>query len=184
MATKSKKRRKNNPILGRLLIYLGITILIAVFSLTQIEYLTPSKNQFLLKTKVESSDPIPTSVQISNNGKIPVQKGYFRNGGWQLSDETALYLISSGKPGKPGNIVIYGHNTENIFADLKKAKIGDQIQLETTSDKKLKFRVDTVKNVFPNQIEILKQGREQRITLYTCTGLLDSMRLVVSGTRV
>lgn len=169
-------------ILGKFLILTGLLIIFAVIILTQIETLTPAKTKVYLPVSTQSQNPTPKSVQILNKTKlIRVKEGTFQDGKWELSDTNALYLASSGIPGKPGNIVIYGHNTENIFADLKKTKFGDQVQIETSSGKKLKFKVDTIKSVLPNNVEILKQGPDERITLYTCSGLLDSMRLVVSG---
>ena len=194
MATKSRKnsRHSENPptrgtsavktVIGKILILTGILTILAVIGLTQIDSLAPAKAKVYLPVSIQSQNPAPKSVQILNKTKlIPVKKGVYQDGKWELSEISALYLTSSGIPEKPGNIVIYGHNTENIFADLKKAKIGDNLQIETTSGKKLTFKVDTIKSVLPNAVEILKQGPDQRITLYTCTGLLDSMRLVVSG---
>lgn len=169
-------------IIGRLLILTGLLVIFTVIILTQIDSFAPAKSKVYLPVSTQSQNPTPKSVQILSKTKLtPVKNGIYQNGKWELSDNNALYLASSGIPGKPGNIVLYGHNTENIFADLKKAKVGDQIQIDTASGTKLTFKVDTVKSVLPNAVEILKQGPDQRITLYTCTGLLDSLRFVVSG---
>lgn len=119
-----------------------------------------------------------------NSKKIPVGLGNFQNDQWQLSKSKALYLTSSGKLGTNGNIVIYGHNTDRIFSNLGSVKIGDQINIDSQNGQTLKYEIDSIKTVNPKDISVLQERNEQRITVFTCDGLFDSKRLVVSGVKI
>lgn len=189
MATKSKKIPKKHllhikwkQVFGRLLISLGIfTILVTIF-LTQMAYISPNKQTILL-SNTSSLSTYPISITL-NNSTYTLEKGTFKYGLWPLSDSNPTYLESSGTPTQPGNIIIYGHNTPKIFGNLSELKEGSVVSITTNTHTTLDYKIDLVKKVLPQDVEILQQGRDEQITLFTCTGLFDSMRLVVSGKRI
>jgi LPXTG-site transpeptidase (sortase) family protein len=189
MATKSKKILKKNNltirwkrILGRILISSGIfTILVTIF-LTQMAYISPNKQTVVLNKSTVTTNT-PSTIRF-NNTTFKLEKGTFQYGLWPLSDSNPVYLETSGNPDQPGNIIIYGHNTPKIFGSLSLLEEGSEVTLTTNHNTSLIYKIDTVKKVFPQNVEILQQGSEERLTLFTCTGLFDSMRLVVSGKRI
>ncbi len=189
MATKSKKIPKKHyltfkwkKVFGRVLISFGVfTILITIF-LTQMAYISPNKQTVVLN-KTAITTIFPSSITF-NNTTYKIEKGTFKYGLWPLSDSNPVYLETSGNPDQPGNIIIYGHNTPKIFGTLSLLKEGSEVTLTTNHSISLIYKIDTIKKVFPQEVDILQQGSEERLTLFTCTGLFDSMRLVVSGKRI
>ncbi len=197
MATKSKKTHTNQiypvaqlfkplfnwqKIFGQTLMGLGAFILVGTIFLTQMAYLAPDKEMVVL-SKETTNTSYPTSLQFLNNN-YEIEKGTFKYGLWPLSDSQPVYLESSGTPGQIGNIIIYGHNTAKVFGNLDALQQGSEVTLNTNSSEIFIYKIDSIKKVFPQDVEILQQGSEERITLFTCTGLFDSMRLVVSGIRI
>lgn len=170
------------PLIGRSLMALGAFIIVGTIFLTQMAYISPNKQTLVLSKELFNAT-IPASIEI-NQTAHQIETGNFKYGLWPLSDHNPVYLETSGTPGQPGNIIIYGHNTPKVFGNLKDLKEGSEVTITTNSHQTLTYKIDSIKNVFPQKVEILQQGREQRITLFTCTGLFDSMRLVVSGKRV
>lgn len=102
---------------------------------------------------------------------------------WPTTSKGISYLLSSDEPGM-GNAVFYGHNWPRILGDLGRARIGQTIEVTIKSGKKLRFRITGIQVVSPKAVEILAPTDNPRITLYTCTGFFDSMRLVVVATPV
>ena len=72
-----------------------------------------------------------------------------------------------------GNFCITGHNYPNskMFFKLNKVKKGDEIILTNPSGKSTKYKVYEIKEVLPEEIEVLSQETEEEkeVTLITCT---------------
>lgn len=100
------------------------------------------------------------------------------DGNWQTFYNGVSYLTNSARPGENSNIVIYGHNTNAVFGQLKQAKIGDLIELESV-DQVATYKIVTRSVVKPDAIEIALPTAKETLTLYTCIGLFDSHRLVL-----
>jgi len=100
---------------------------------------------------------------------------------WQTTKHGLSYLSSSPTPGTKGNSVIYGHNWSGILGNLSKVKVGDAINVIFQDGRERKFNVQFISVVTPDQTQILAPSKDTRLTLYTCTGFLDSKRLVVTA---
>ena len=163
---------------------LGALIIVLTIFLTQLQYITPIQSTIVL-SKQQADDSYPISVEVPNIiSPLAVEKGFYRYDLWSLSDNHPMYLETSGTPGKPGNVVIYGHDTQKIFGNLHKIQKGSVVTIKADTNQIFSYQIDSIKTVLPTNVEILQQGSEERITLFTCTGLFDSMRLVVSGKRI
>ncbi len=88
-------------------------------------------------------------------------------------------------PGEKGNVVIIGHRFLNLppatdtFYNLDKIKIGDHIDI-THSEGEYTYIVVETKEVESNDMSIIEQGDDYKLTLVTCTPLWTSeKRLVV-----
>lgn len=72
-----------------------------------------------------------------------------------------------------GNFCVIGHNYFNskMFFKLNKVQKDDEIILTNTFDEKVRYRVYEIKEILPNEVEILNQNtqEEREVTLITCT---------------
>lgn len=100
---------------------------------------------------------------------------------WQTTFDGVSYLASSPIPGTAGNSIMYGHNWKSLLGNLKNAKPGQTIRVIDNSGHVTNFEINYVQTVDPDDKSILDQTDDSRLTLYTCTGFLDSKRLVVTA---
>ncbi|RLE20978.1 MAG: hypothetical protein DRJ65_17030 [Acidobacteria bacterium] len=75
-------------------------------------------------------------------------------------------IVGTAQLGESGNCGIAGHR-DGFFRKLKDIGPGDQIELQTISGDDT-FIVENIKIVLPEQVEVLRQGEEDVITLVTC----------------
>ncbi len=130
--------------------------------------------------EVSTPQPKPVGLSIAQVGvNIPVESKQLSNGQWYLSDTQAVHLASSASPGEGGNIIVYGHNTQGVLGDVKDIREGDVIALQTEDGKQYEYRVTTLEQVDPDQIEAILPTTYEVLTMYTCSGFLDSQRLIV-----
>jgi len=52
-----------------------------------------------------------------------------------------------------------------------------------TKNEWFSYEVSDVKEVLPNQTEVIKPTDDERLTLYTCSGFADTKRLIVTARR-
>lgn len=183
---KFTKPSRSSGIFGNINIFLGFLGIILILSglylyinQTHTEKVPEilQKNQF-----ISFKDRIPANLYIpALNKYIQVETGSITNGIWYISKNKATYLTRSGIPGETGNIVIYGHNKKSIFGDLVLLKPGDPIIIETIDKNIFRYIVTKSLTVDPDNISIAYPTPTERLTLYTCTGLFDSKRLVIQA---
>jgi len=170
---------------SRLLIFLGvICIAIGVFLFWQ--RINPNRLAFAIQTtdqtNSETKNQYPTRLTLEQIGiDLPIIPARLTDKEWETTLQGVSYLISSPIPGNKGNSIFYGHNYNNILGNLEKTKHGDVITIQFGDKTKKLFEVVNVSTVTPDQTHILKQTEDSRITLYTCTGFLDSKRFVVTA---
>ncbi len=128
----------------------------------------------------------PVKLYIPKIDKILyVSDGFVQGDRWEISQTGVSYLTTSAAPGTVGNTVIYGHNLNDILGYLPNVTSGDSVYVTLANGGYVKYQVTETKEVTPNQIEILNQTTtDSRLTLYTCTGFLDSARFVVVAQKV
>lgn len=90
-------------------------------------------------------------------------------------------------PGQTGNVVITGHSSyfpwdpgrfKDVFALLHEVEKGDKIVIYFNQDKFV-YDVTNKKEVMPDNIEVLKQTPDDRITLITCTPVGTNLRRLI-----
>ena len=130
------------------------------------------------ETKVETSRP--TFIEIPSVGiKLPVEESSIIDGVWQISFKGASHLDKSARPGENGNVVIYGHNKNEIFGAIRWLKEGDTIKVKNEEGKEYMYRIVKTLITNPNDIQYVLPKDKETLTLYTCTGFLDSKRYIV-----
>ncbi|KKQ52100.1 hypothetical protein A2865_03125 [Candidatus Woesebacteria bacterium RIFCSPHIGHO2_01_FULL_39_17] len=114
---------------------------------------------------------------------LEVKKADIVNGYWEVFPDTAAWGSGSGIPGEKGNQIIFAHAREGLFLPLQSIKVG--VKLYILSDLGwFQYEVREIKEVYPNQIEVIAPTEDETLTLYTCSGFSDSKRLIVIAKRV
>ncbi len=136
------------------------------------------KTQTAAQVFVPSKEPATLYIpKLSRT--LAVSEGEVVNDRWSIAPSGVSYLKTSAAPGNVGNSVLYGHNRQNILGDLYLVKKGDNIYIVVKSGNIVKYEVTETKEVTPESVEILNSSADSRLTLYTCSGFLDSARFVV-----
>ncbi len=122
----------------------------------------------------------PQRIEIpSIKVNLPIIPAITKGNMWETSNQGVSYLSSSPLPGQKGNSVMYGHNWNYLLADLPKVKPGQTVYIIMENGYKKKFVIEYTATVNPSQTYIIDNTNDSRITIYTCTGFLDSKRFVV-----
>lgn len=174
----SKIKFSYTLILGLLLIAGGLFLV--VFS-SGIKSFNNIKNDGITSVSGRDSASIgrPEKIFIPKIGRyLPIEDGQVEDNRWKISQKGVSYLVSTPRPGEVGNTVMYGHNTDNILGRIVKLAGGDKIYITNTDGSIYKYEVFETKEIKPDQVEILSQTEDMRLTIYTCSGFLDQARFV------
>ena len=85
-----------------------------------------------------------------------------------------------------GNVALAGHNRgyeKNYFENLKDLKGGELIIYQTRSEAKV-YKVTEIKKVNESNVDIIKNTKDNRITLITCVENKPKERLVIDGKEI
>lgn len=166
-----------NEYLGIAFILLGfVVIFVASAKSLNIDFTRPFVEE---KTVTFSETAKPSRLYIPKLSRVfDIYDGTVVGNRWTIAEQGVSYLTSSARPGE-GNSVIYGHNRLDIFGYLYRVKGGDRIYLVESNGSIVKYEVAETKEITPTQVEILNNTSYSRLTIYTCSGFLDSARFVV-----
>ncbi len=108
--------------------------------------------------------PTPLAVlRIPRIGlEVPVLAGTDE---WTL-DRAVGWIEGTGRPGEPGNVGIAGHR-DGFFRGLEEVKLGDSVELVTLS-KAQTFRIEGLRIVSPQDVQVLESTPVPTLTLVTC----------------
>jgi len=124
------------------------------------------------------------SPQLTESFRInlEVKKASVIDGYWEVFQESAGWGEGSGIPGEKGNQVIFAHARKGLFLPLRSIKVGEEIYVLTEGEW-YKYKVSDVKEVYPNETDVILPTEDERLTLYTCSGFSDEKRLIVTAFR-
>ena len=180
----AKKLLKPNiirSVLGILFVILGFIFLYAIPTIPQNE--------------VTSKEPITAGYEFAKNKKesevvriiipdrdidLEVKHAKLNQGYWETSETSASHGEGTANPGEKGNVVVFAHAREGFFYNLKDAKKDDVVYV-FTKDQWYKYKVSEIKNVYPNNVEIVAPTDNEVLTLFTCSGFFDEKRLIVKA---
>jgi len=190
MANKRQKSKVQR--LRRLRIFSNffIPIFLILVGVLLIGYVVSRNFNLALKKQlpVQNSLPAQTQPQYSKIKSINIPKikkdlmvedGSYVGGRWEVSNGGVSYYTASNLPEAGGNTVLYGHNKTKILGELERVKNGDEIKLTLDGGKELVYAVSETRTIKASEVDILNQTSEHVLTIYTCTGFLDSARFVV-----
>lgn len=173
--------------LSRLFIFLGILCyILGIYNIWLFN--DPNRLSFSKYTYAAEESKIkdvlhPKKIIIKDLSiDLPIIESEVVDNVWETTDKGASYLASSPVPGEKGNSVIYGHNWASLFGNLVYAHPGQEIEIVYRDNSIKKFKVIYTSEVTPDTSSILAPTEDKRITLYTCTGFLDSKRFVAVAT--
>ena len=153
------------------------------------------KNDKIIKTQSEEKmeyETMPSNLKgYKVIGKLEIPKinltTYILE---ETTDETlkiSVTKLNGPQINEIGNFCIIGHNYLNskMFFKLKKVEKDDEIILTDTFNESVKYKVYEVKEILPNQVEVLNQNtqEEKEVTLITCT-FGAAKRIVVKAVEV
>lgn len=166
-----------------LLIIAGASILI-YSSIQEIDWIKKSSTQTQKTQEIDTSRARPVKMYIPEMNRILyVSDGSVVGNRWSISETGVSYYTDSALPGD-GNTVIYGHNTQDILGGLWRVQNQDYIYVILQNGEYKKYQVYERKEIKPTQVEILKSTEDSRLTIYTCSGFLDTARFVLSAKEV
>lgn len=176
----ASKRTKNNRLYYILLFCLGIALFSYGFYSQYAKHVLSFDYTSPTSTASETTNSI-NRVQIANlNIGLPVEESNIENGVWEISESGASHLSGSSNPTEGGNIIIYAHNQDNLFGPLRNISVGEEIVLKSGYSEFTYIVTDTFA-VNPDNIAPVLPTYEEVLTLYTCTGFLDSKRYIVKA---
>lgn len=174
-----KKPSRLNILTATLLI--GGAVLVLAGGLKQyltVRSLTPGEavNQGVMIASVAAK---PIEMQIADKVAVTIEGVKPAAGNWPVSPVGANYVLNSAQLGEAGNLIIYGHNRKQILGGLKQVAVGDRVRLTDQYGKEWVYRVVKTFAVSPGETKWLEPTDTPVLTIYTCTGWLDSQRLIV-----
>lgn len=126
-----------------------------------------------------------TKINIPKvNLDLPVTLTSISNGVWEVPQAAVGHLDQSAKINSNGNIVLYAHNTNNLFGPIRWLNPGDEIFLTGIDGRGYKYQVSETITVKPNVVDYVLPTDSEKLTLFTCTGLFDLERFIVVATPV
>lgn len=115
---------------------------------------------------------------------LPVKEAKVIKGYWEVFKDSAGFGLGSAYPEDiSGNQVIFAHARQGLFLPLRGAKIGQSIII-FTKDKWYGYKIKDIKEVSPNQTDVIAPTKDPILTLYTCSGFSDSKRLIISAEKI
>jgi LPXTG-site transpeptidase (sortase) family protein len=175
----SMKREIILVILGFALITAGVYSLISLHSSS-----LPISEAYSIEEAISNTkSPLwPAWVSVRNREiTAEVAAGGYDDGKWILDGNYVLYLPTSGKLGQGGNTVLYAHNREKLFGNLKDVSIGDTVMLGDNEGNIYSYKVYSMEYIKPYEVEKINTDKSDTVTLFTCDGWFDETRLVVKA---
>lgn len=98
-----------------------------------------------------------------------------------------VHYPGTAQPGQNGNVVITGHSSyfawdpglfKDVFALLHEVNVGDTV-IVYYNQKKYLYKVFDKKVIMPDQVDVLTQNGDNRLTLITCTPVGTNLKRLV-----
>ena len=175
--------------ISKILIIMGLLIIIG--SLILITYSKYMENKALssFEEKIERQEVITEVNPGDEIGIIEIKSVNLKNVIVESTDKKYLnhhvcHFENSAMPGEDGNFALAGHSStyyyNQVFNELHKVKIGDEIIIKTINDEFTYTITETIV-VESDEIEVLDQDMTKKeITLVTCTNG-GKQRFIVKG---
>lgn len=181
--------KKLPSLLPELLVISGTLLVIfsAAHNLLRLRSLTLDRQtlETYLKTQPsQATKVIPQHIYIKWFVDVAIESEVYVEGKWTVSPNSASYLIASAEPGKPGNLILYGHNKRSILGNIRALKGNETIELTLSDGNKKLYKIASLNEVNVSDTKLLQPTDTEVLTIYTCSGIMDSRRFVVRAVPV
>ena len=124
----------------------------------------------------------PLAITINSiNVNLSIIPSAKTNNKFETTKNGVTYLTDSVLPAQTGNSVFYGHNWSNLLGNLKNVKRGDTIELKYSNGEVKTFTVDLITEMPAEYAKVSLDSNQKVMTIYTCSGFLDSKRIIVTA---
>lgn len=181
----ARKEVKGSFLRNNIFLITGI-FLICIFSFWRYHQLRILSFNMQEIAKLDSSTGIkPTYIKSYPLGiDVSIKDTIINKGVWAIQPDTASYLVDSAKIGDKGNIIIYGHNKDNILGPIRWIKVGAKIEITGSDEETYIYEVVKTDTVNSDNLSYILPTSEETLTLYTCVGFLDNQRFIVVAKRI
>jgi LPXTG-site transpeptidase (sortase) family protein len=173
--------------LGFCSLVLGLVLILifVIYRFHQVRILSFNTKDFIGIQETNWKGVQPVFIQAFPVGvNVKVGETSIVDGVWQILPDAAGHLSSSARIGDTGNMIIYGHNKNEILGPIRWIKVGETIVLKDKDGNTYSYRVTKTDTVNPNNVSYIQPTNEETLTVYTCIGLLDNQRFVVVAKRI
>lgn len=184
----TKNAQRSKSYLPEILLFVGITLVVisTVHNVLRLQSLRLDQQTVAAYVDKSAGDsqvapvlPIPTHIFIKWYVDVAIEPSVYQRDHWTISDSAGSYLLASAKPGEGGNIIVYGHNKRSILGNIRALKGYETISLGLSDGTTRDYKVASMSEVSPKDTRLLQPTNQEVLTIYTCSGLLDSRRFVV-----
>lgn len=145
--------------------------------------IAPSDNRIIIP-RIDQNIPI---VRVSSANLINRDWDALENEMQDALRNGVVHYPGTALPGQTGNIAITGHSSyfpwdsgrfKDVFALLHQVVNGDRIVIYYEQDKYV-YEVDEIDIVLPENLDILRQTPDDRLTLITCTPVGTNLKRLI-----
>jgi LPXTG-site transpeptidase (sortase) family protein len=187
IAVKTKKSPFWLAHIPEAMIGVGLLLISVSFIHTYLKTRSLSLSQQVVASYVETKQqelPKPRHIFIKWFLDVDIEDMAYTDNQWGVSDDKASYLIQSARPGEAGNIIVYGHNKRTILGNIRALKGYETITVTLSNGSTRLYKISKMVEVDPSKVTYLEPTSSEVLTLYTCSGFLDSKRFIVQATPV
>lgn len=159
----------------------GVSLIRAGFLTVQRFLTKPSYHPLL--AEIQQKPTLPSALKLPHQpATLPIIPTTVLNGVWSLSGDGVSLLEENSGQNDTGYIM-YGHNWQSLLGSLNQTQIGETITLTYPTGKTETYIVHSKFSVPANRLDVLGLANAQTLLIYTCSGFLDTQRLVVLAQR-
>ena len=167
-----------------LILVLGITLL-SIFFIWRYHQIRILSFNSAEVAEFESNGIKPIYIKSYPIGiDVDIKQSTIKNGVWTINPSSANYLVESAGIGDKGNIIIYGHNSNDMLGPLRYIKEGAVIDILASDGVTYQYRVIKTDTVNPDDLRYIQNTSDETLTIYTCTDIFDSKRFVAVAKRI
>lgn len=175
---------RKTPKINNFLIISGLFLILVFLAWRYHQARILSFNTTAIEKIDKKSDIIPVYIKAYPVGvDVEIKEASIVNGVWTVHSNSSSYLLNSAGIGDGGNIIIYGHNKDNIMGPIRHIKIGAIVDITGSDGQVYQYEVVKTDVVAPDNLSYLSPANEEVLTIYTCTGFFDTERFIAIAKR-